>query len=204
MKARFPLVPAVAAVLAAGLGLVLYTTLARSRPLSEDYGPLPDFQLVDDRGNPFTLASLHSKVTIADFIFTRCIASCPRLTARMAEIQDELERDRSDVRLVSFSVDPENDTPSVLAEYSARAHADPGRWSFVTGQVDEVTRTVVLGFKVSAAKVARGAGDYDVTHGNWFVLVDREGHVRGYYSSDRSDSIRLVVGDAIRLERQGR
>jgi protein SCO1/2 len=120
----------------------------------------------------------------------------------MAALQGELENRKSDVRLVSFSVDPENDTPQVLAEYSARVHADPSRWSFVTGQVDEVARTVVLGFKVSAAKVARGAGDYDVTHGNWLVLVDRAGRLRGYYSCESSDDVQGLVDDARRLERQ--
>jgi protein SCO1/2 len=122
----------------------------------------------------------------------------------MAEIQSDIEKLHSDVRLVSFSVDPEYDTPVVLSAYAAHAHADPARWSFVTGPVDDVSRTVVLGFKVSAAKVARKAGDYDVTHGNWLVLVDRECHVRGYYSAEPSDSARLVVDDAVRLERQVR
>jgi protein SCO1/2 len=196
------LIASVAAALAAFSALMLGSHKAGTRPMPEDYGPLPEFHLVDERGSPFTAASLRSHVTIADFIFTRCTSSCPRLTARMAELQRELERVGSDVRLVSFSVDPENDTPSVLTEYSARVHADPGRWRFVTGEVDEIMKTVVLGFKVSAAKVALGAGEYDVTHGNWFVLVDRAARLRGYYSSEPSDGIRDLVADALRLERR--
>ena len=205
MKGRIPpLLASAGAAFAASLAIALHAHKTASRPVLEDYGPLPEFHLVDERGLPFTLESLRSRVTIADFIFTRCTASCPRLTARMAEIQGQLAKDRSDVRLVSLSVDPENDTPAVLVEYSARVHADPARWTFVTGDVDEIAKTVVLGFKVSAAKVARGAGDYDVTHGDWFVLVDRAGRLRGYYSSDQPDGIRRLVEDALRLERQPR
>ena len=203
VKRRIAVVVAsVAAALVALSTLALHAHKSGPRPVPEDYGPLPDFSLVDERGEPFTAASLRSHVTIADFIFTRCTSSCPRLTARMAELQRELARVGSDVRLVSFSVDPENDTPSVLTEYSARVHADPGRWRFVTGEVDEIMKTVVLGFKVSAAKVALGAGEYDVTHGNWFVLVDRAVRLRGYYSSEPSDGVRELVEDALRVERQ--
>ncbi len=187
------------------LALVLHAAgRTRSRPTPEDFGPLPEFHLVDERGMPFAQASLRSHVAIADFIFTRCTSSCPRLTSRMAEIQHDLARIGSDVRLVSFSVDPENDTPAILADYAARNRADPARWRFVTGEIDEIMKTVVLGFKVSAAKVALGAGEYDVTHGNWFVLVDRSGHVRGYYSTESAESVRDLEEDATRLERERR
>jgi cytochrome oxidase Cu insertion factor (SCO1/SenC/PrrC family) len=59
---------------------------------------------------------------------------------------------------------------------------------------------VVLGFKVSAAKVARGASEYDVTHGDWFVLVDRRGDIRGYYPTDEASGLDAVVRDVRRLE----
>jgi len=105
------------------------------------------------------------------------------------------------VRLVSFSVDPENDTPPVLAAYAAKAGADRARWSFVTGGADDVMRAVVLGFKVSAAKIERGAGDYDVTHGDWFVLVDRAGGIRGYYAVDAAPDLDRLFEDAAALDR---
>jgi protein SCO1/2 len=108
------------------------------------------------------------------------------------------------VRLVSFSVDPENDTPPVLSRYAEQVHADTGRWSFVTGPVDDVSKAVVLGFKVSAAKVAAGANDYDVTHGDWFVLVDAKGQIRGYYATAEESDFEVLVQDALRLERRGR
>jgi protein SCO1/2 len=188
--------------LAAALGLV--ARAIRPRPPLPVYGQTPTFRLLDQRGAPFTTESMLGHVTVADFVFTRCTASCPRLTARMAQLQARLARDHSDVRLVSFSVDADNDTPPILAEYAAKAHADAARWTFVTGGADDMARAVVLGFKVSAAKVARGANDYDITHGNWFVVADRAGALRGYYSTEDDADFETLVADVERLERAKR
>jgi protein SCO1 len=122
----------------------------------------------------------------------------------MAELQARLDRDGSDTRLVSFSVDPENDTPAVLARYAAGARAKPNRWSFVTGPSADVQQAVVGGFKMSASKVTRGAGDYDVIHGDWFVLVDRKGNLRGYYPTATREETAALVADLRRLEKESR
>jgi protein SCO1/2 len=167
-------------------------------------GHVPSFRLIDERGVPFSSASMLGHVTVVDFIFTRCTSSCPRLTAQMAQLQKSLGRGEQDVRLVSFSVDPENDTPAVLAGYASRAGADAARWSFVTGPVDAVERAVVLGFKVSAARIAKGAADYDVVHGDWLVLVDRGGDLRGYYATAEPKEFLTLVDDVARLAREKR
>jgi protein SCO1/2 len=184
--------------------LALVARAIRPHPPLPVFGSVPAFHLVDEHGAPYTTESMRGHVTVADFVFTKCTASCPRLTARMGELQARLARDHSDVRLVSFSVDPENDTPPVLADYAAKAHADPARWSFVTGGADDITRAVVLGFKVSAAKLEHGANDYEVTHGNWFVVVDRAGALRGYYSTEEDADFETMVADVERLEREKR
>jgi protein SCO1 len=182
-------------------------SLARSlrpRPLPPVLGHVPTFQLVDEHGAPFSGESMRGHVNVVDFIFTRCPAACPRLTARMALLQERTARRPADVRLVSFSVDPENDTPPVLAEYAARAHADPARWTFITGPVNDVEKAVVLGFKVSAAKVATRADDYDVIHGEWLVLVDREGSIRGYYPVGEPQEFQALIDDVDRVSEQHR
>jgi protein SCO1/2 len=186
--------------LAAALGLVARTL--RPRPPLPVYGHVPTFGLVDQRGAPYPTESMLGHVTVADFVFTRCTASCPRLTARMGELQARLARRGSDARLVSFSVDPDNDTPAVLADYAAKAHADAARWTFVTGNADEMVRAVVLGFKVAAAKIEHGAGDSEVTHGDWFVLADRSGAIRGYYSTEEESDLDKVADDVARLEKE--
>lgn len=199
---------ATARVAASVGGLALAVTLAfvaramRPRAPLPVLGHIPTFHFVDERQTPFTSDSMVGHVSVVDFIFTRCTSSCPRLTATMAELQGRLNRHATSARLVSFSVDPDNDTPAVLADYAAKANADLARWSFVTGPADEVAKAVVLGFKVSAAKVARQAGDYDVIHGNWLVLVDRKGDFRGYYQVDEARDLDAVVADVERVERE--
>ena len=181
---------------------VAMALLARSmRPKQQLglYGQVPSFKLVDQRGAPYTTASMLGHATVVDFVFTHCTSSCPRLTAQMAELQKRFAKDGSDARLVSFSVDPDNDTPAVLSDYAARSGADPARWTFVTGPADDVIRAVVQGFKVSAAKIARGASDSEVTHGDWFVLADAAGRIRGYYPTDDERDIEHVIEDAERL-----
>jgi protein SCO1/2 len=186
--------------LALALALAVAARALRPRPELPSFGAVPSFRLVDERGRPFTSEAMRGHVTVADFIFTRCASSCPRLTARMHKLQSRLQETGSRAQLVSFSVDPENDTPSVLSDYAGRVHADTDRWSFVTGPADDIERTVVFGFKMSAAKIARGAGDYDVTHGDWFVLIDARGEIRGYYRTDEPDDLDVLVSDITRLE----
>jgi protein SCO1/2 len=190
--------------LALALALALVARSLRPRGPLPVLGHVPTFQLLDGRGAAFTSESMRGHLSVVDFIFTRCTSSCPRLTARMSQLQDRFARQGGDVRLVSFSVDPDNDTPPVLADYAARAHADPAWWTFVTGPLDDIERTVVLGFKVSAAKVAKGAADYDVIHGEWLVLVDRRGDLRGYYAVTESQGFQSLLDDIAHLEREPR
>jgi protein SCO1/2 len=184
--------------------LALTARAIRPRPSLPFYGHVPALQLVDERGAPFTEASLRGHVSVVDFVFTRCTSSCPRLTARMAELQSRLAGPASDVKLVSFTVDPENDTPSVLSRYAAAVHADLDRWSFVTGGSDAVQKAVVFGFKMSDAKIQKGANDYDVVHGDWFVLVDRKGDLRWYYPTGTPEEFAKLVDDLELLEREKR
>src|SRR5262249_17930987 len=81
----------------------------------DDYGALPDFGLVSQTGDSVHLRDLQGTVWIADFIFTHCAASCPMMTAQLARLDKGLAG-QSGIKLVSFSVDPERDTPARLTE----------------------------------------------------------------------------------------
>src|SRR5580700_10894586 len=117
-RGRVRRVTVVLGALILALALALLARSMRPRPPLPVYGHVPTFRLLDERGSSFTNDSMLGHVSVVDFVFTRCSSSCPRLTARMGELQRQLVRDRSDVQLVSFSVDPENDTPPVLADYA--------------------------------------------------------------------------------------
>jgi protein SCO1/2 len=170
---------------------------AVSRPLPKPpalHLPLPAFTLTDQRGQPFGLADLKGKVWVADFVFTSCPTVCPKLTRKMREIQHRA-RNLGDVfHLVTFSVDPANDTPAVLAAYAAEYHADTRRWTFLTGPLETVEPTVIKGFKIAMGKEDVGQGMFSIFHGEKLVLVDRDGNIRGYYDAD-DEGTAALLGD---------
>ncbi|HEY2614678.1 MAG TPA: SCO family protein, partial [Chthoniobacterales bacterium] len=128
-NATLILIPLVTAALLFWLRQVQVEHL-RHRELGS-YGVVPNFELVNQAGQPYGSAQLAGKIWIADFIFTTCPGPCPIISTRMSELQKPLQK--TDVRLVSFTVDPETDTPEVLSSYAEKLHAESARWNFLTG-----------------------------------------------------------------------
>jgi protein SCO1/2 len=149
-----------------------------AEPVVYDFA-IPDFSMVDQKGRKVSRADLTGKVLVVDFIFTTCPTVCPRLTERMSGVDKSLAGE-SDVRMVSITVDPENDSPEKLAAYGARYGADPERWLFLTGEPDHVRDTVIRGFKMAVRKVS----DANIDHAEKMVLVDRRMHVVGVFDAD--------------------
>src|SRR6516225_4720166 len=118
---------------------------ARTPPEPDISLPLSDFSLTERGGKTVTRDDLHGKVWVASFVFTRCSGPCPSVTATMARLQGEL-KDQPDVRLVTFTVDPERDQLTDLNQYADRFGADPKRWLFLTGKKDDVNRLLREGF----------------------------------------------------------
>jgi protein SCO1/2 len=148
--------------------------------------PLASFVLTDQRGHPFGSADLQGRVWVADFVFTSCPSVCPKLTKRMAQIQHRARNLGDSFHLVTITVDPENDTPERLAAYATAYHANPSRWSFLTGNLSDIEGTVVKGFKIAMGKdqAPDGSGLFSIFHGEKIVLVDADGAIRGYYEAD--------------------
>ena len=165
-------------------------------------GTLPPFELVDQRGDAFGRQDMRGRVWIASFVFTRCPTICPTLSMKMEELQGRFAGRSAELGLVSFSVDPENDTPDVLREHAARYHADPAMWTWVTGPTEQVSDTVVRGFRVAMGEpTPTGNGDeYEIMHSSHLVLVDREGAIRGYYASDPEGVAELTAAAARLVE----
>jgi protein SCO1/2 len=174
----------------AGLALLLVAASAcdsheaESAQALADLGVIPDFALTDQNGDPFRATELDGKITIASFLFTTCPTICPLLVERGLTIQSRLDSLGDRVQLVSFSVDPDHDTPEVLRAYGTSRGIDFERWTLVTGNTDAVSHVVVRGFRVAMGQPEpRDDGHYDIMHSAHFVLVDAERHVRGYYES---------------------
>ena len=172
-------------------------TALRQRSISA-YGTVPVFQLTNQNGQPFGTAQLSGKIWIADFIYTTCPGPCPMISGRMSELQKPL--DKTDVHLISFSVDPEKDTPEVLRGYADKSQAEPGRWDFLTGAKSAIYKLSHDGFKLAVSDGSDAQGI--PVHSTRMVLVDRHGQIRGYYDATEPEAITKLLADTNHLLRE--
>jgi protein SCO1/2 len=154
-------------------------------------GRVPGFRLVGRDGRAVGLGDLAGAPWIADFVFTRCAASCPLLSARMARLDRTLP---AGIRLVSLSVDPAWDTPPVLERY-ARSFRASRRWLFLTGGTGEVRRLSREGFRL-ALEPGTGGAPEAILHSTHFVLVDAAGAIRAYYEALDPRALARLAADA--------
>lgn len=157
------------------------------------FGQVPEFELLDQTGAPVTGASLAGSPWVLATIFTTCTGPCPSVTREVARLGRRLEG--TDVHFVSVTVDPERDSPAALAAYAATFDADPARWSFLTGEPDQVASLVRDGFKMPYARLDEPdpvTGD-SITHDVRLAVVDADGGIRGWYRSDEPAEMDLLV-----------
>ena len=154
-------------------------------------GQVQDFHLTNSDGQTVSLKDLHGKVWVADFFFTTCSGICPMMSAHMGRIHN-IFKGHSDIKLVSFSVNPENDSPAALKAYAQKFHADTKQWLFLTGSREDMTRVAVDSFKLGDIREP-------IFHSSYFVLVDRKGQIRSYYDSGDSKNIDQIIKDLKRL-----
>ena len=175
--------------------LVAATLLLAACPKPEPLpviGKIATFALTAETGQPFESKSLDGHAYVADFIYTTCPGPCPRMTSQMHGIDSQVRE--LPVQFVSFTVDPEHDTPQRLTAYAKQFQADTRRWHFLTGPREALNQVFRYSFKL-------GMVDGTMVHSTRFVLVDGQGQIRGYYSSDDSDELRKLVRDIRRLEK---
>lgn len=183
------------------LMLAAVASACHRAPALDDYGEVPAFSLVDQTGAPIVRADLADRVVIANFIFTRCPTICPTFTAKMQKVGKELA-EQEHILLVSFSVDPDYDSPEVLGEFARKFDADPARWKFLTGDPTSIKDRLAAGLQIALEQ--RGtlpSGGPDIVHGTHFVLIDGRQHIRGYYNSNDPQRVEQLVADARALAR---
>jgi protein SCO1/2 len=171
-----------------------FTACSRHTASLEVFGDIPQFELVSQDGQPFHSEALAGKIWVADFIYTTCPGPCPRMTSQMREVQDAVSK-IPDVRMVSFTVDPAQDTPPVLAAYAKLHGASSAMWYFLTGPVPVLQTLDGDAFKL-------GNIDGTMQHSTRFVLVDRQGRIRRYYDTSESSAIAKVISDINALARE--
>lgn len=223
-----------------GLGLLTLSRGGLSDPSAGQtlgrFGEVPAFALIDRSGEAVGKTDLLGQIWVVQFIFTQCVEACPLSSHLMMQLQKTFST-AADIRLVSITVDPEHDTPAVLAAYATRLEAHPERWLFLTGDKKHIYWLAQEGFRLGVydvrdaqqtsagqpvapiGRVAAGLrrvlapavalahhpqtpqGDAAeaIQHSDRFVLVDRQGHIRQYYSSQDKDVLQRLERDVTRL-----
>ena len=169
----------------AALGL----TGCAARASLPTYAVVPDFKLTDQNNAPFDSAStLKGHVWVADFMFTSCPGPCPRMSSQMRQVQTALTS--TGVRLVSYTIDPDHDTPRVLANYASNYHAQDGVWYFLTGPVETLRMLDRDVFKTGRHR--RKPGPLHPLRADRPQILQ----VRGFYLTSEPDAIARVIADA--------
>ena len=167
------------------------------------YHTVGTFSLLDSDSNIVTERITENKVFVADFFFTTCTTICPKMTMQLKRVQDKFRND-STVNIVSFTVDPGNDTPAVLKAYAKKYDAIPGKWYFLTGPRDQIYDLARHSYFITAME---GDGHPDAfVHSEQLVLIDREKHIRGFYDGTDYHDVKKLMEDieVLQLQYAGR
>jgi len=180
--------------------ILFLTVIYRARkqePELPKLGAIPAFEGTERSGEKLTSAELEGKVWVAGFIFTRCMGPCPLLSQRMAKLQLQFGRNPG-FRLVSFTLDPEHDTPEVLKTYANNFGAEPGSWYFVQLRSwEDVQNLSQTSFHLTALEDPTAMRAHDPR----LVLIDAQGQMRGAYLVLDDDSWHKLQQDLAELLR---
>jgi protein SCO1/2 len=190
------IVVALIALAAVAVSTLALADKAKERGRLSKIGPAPEFTLTATDGGRLSLGELRGRVVAVTFMYATCTDTCPLLTAKMVAIQKRLGPDfGSKVRFVSITVDPERDTPQVLAQYGRNHGADPTGWAFLTGTPAEI-RDVGRRYGIFSRKTERG----DVDHTFLTSIVDQGGILRVQYLGVRfnPDEFLRDIGSLLR------
>ncbi len=178
----------------AALILVAGYVALHKAPAMPVYGKVSEFKLQDQNGQDFGLKDLKGKVWVADLMFTTCGGICPTMSKSMSGLHQNFAH-WDDVRMVSISVNPENDSPAVLETYAKKYKAQGKKWIFLTGPRDEIQKLAVESFKMGDMREM-------VFHSALFVLVDRGGRIRGYYDGTDPERVERLRVDLPLVRRE--
>ncbi|MFT4660443.1 MAG: protein SCO1/2 [Ulvibacter sp.] len=156
------------------------------------------FKFTNQNGETITEKDYEGHIYVADFFFTTCPTICPVMTKQMNQLIWQLDgKPGDDIRYLSFTVDPEFDTPEVLHAYAKKNEVNGNIWNMVTGEKDKIYQLGVNSFKLSTQEDVLAPGGF--LHSNLFVLIDEEKHIRGYYDGTNSEQVRILGADIKKL-----
>lgn len=160
---------------------------------------IEDFTFTNQEGEELGLKDLEGKVWVADFIYTYCATECPPMTFNMSKLQKLVKEEGiENVEFVSFSIDPEVDSPEVLKEYGGKFDLNFDSFHFLTGYDQPFIESFALdNFK---ALVKKPENQDQVIHQVYFYLVDQNGTIMKYYNGFEDVPFADIISDIKALQ----
>lgn len=160
------------------------------------YHHIPDFYLLNQDSVLVQKSDFKNKILLVDFFFVTCPTICPVMTKNMNSIVHEFS-DSSNIEFLSFTVNPEFDTPSVINSYILSKKLDVSKWNFLTGNKDHIYDVAYHGFLANAMEDDNAPGGF--LHSSLFFLIDTDGKIRGIYDGVIEDEIIKCKKDILKL-----
>lgn len=176
---------------------VEYDTIDGKEVADTIYPKIPNFTYLNQDSIQITSSAMKGKVWIADFFFTSCPSICPKMTSQMKRLAILTKDLDKHIQFISFSINPTYDRPSKLRAYRKHYGVTAKNWQFLTGDEEATHALGVDYFQVFANKDIESAGGY--AHSPAFVLVDKEGYVRGVYIGTDTKQVDLLQKDVRKL-----
>ncbi|MDB3907521.1 SCO family protein [Crocinitomicaceae bacterium] len=155
-----------------------------------------EFSMTNQDGETVTLDEVKGKIHVAEYFFTHCDSICPIMNKQMQRVHRKF-KSNDDVKILSFTVDPQNDTVQRMKWYANKHNASGDNWHFLTGDKEDLYQLARTSYFTLKPAEARNLGDAgsDFIHTNNFVLVDRELRIRGYYDGTKDAEVTKMMRD---------
>ncbi len=164
-----------------------------------EYYTTPDFEMVNQNNTGIHSASFEGKIQVVDFFFTSCPTICPKMTSHLKLVEDAFKHEER-VQILSFSIDPKNDTPQRLEAYANQYEIDTKNWTFLTSSNEDIYE-IAKDYKVRAFNDGT-EDESSLLHDGTFVLVDGASRIRGYYNGLTVDDTKRLIRDIKLLLKQ--
>jgi protein SCO1/2 len=156
------------------------------------YNTIPAFSFVNQNGDTITEQVVKDKIYVADFFFTTCPTICPVMKKQMLKVYDKF-KDNKDVMILSHTIDPEHDTPTVLNTFAKDLNVSGTQWQFLTGPKEKTYEIGLKNYMVVAKEDKTAEGGF--LHSGAFILVDKDKHVRGMYDGTTEEGTKKLIAD---------
>jgi protein SCO1 len=180
-----------------------FSTKRRKQIPDTLYHVIRDFKLLNQNSDSIKFPADSNQITVVNFFYTRCKLLCRDINKDLARVALMYNKNRL-MRFISISVDPDYDSPAILAEYSKPFVAENKKWDFLTGDKELIYSLAKTDFMVDA--VADSTGNNNIIHSPMLILIDPQKRIRGYYDSSLgheqvtllSDEIKLLITEELR------